>query len=301
VGKHYGKFKVLKVLGTLWRAFALARIVRKEGAHLSICHGSRACLLASAILKIPNITLTDYEFVAKIPTIRPTWLMAPSVIPDSELGNTGSKIVKYPGIKEDVYLSRFQPDGDLKARLGIAPGDLVVLVRPPASEAHYHNPQSDILLTETLTSLLADKRIKIILLPRNERQETQLRSAWADALTSGSLVIPSHVEDGLNLIWNADLVVSGGGTMNREAAAMGVPVYSIFCGKIGAVDRYLVEQGRLIMVQTVVEVRSKIKIEPRRELERNLQGSRIPALETIVDNVEAILKAELLRRPPVVR
>jgi len=70
VGKHYGKFKVLKVLGTFWRAFALARMVRKEGADLSICHGSRACLLASAILKIPNITLTDYEFVAKWSKVR---------------------------------------------------------------------------------------------------------------------------------------------------------------------------------------------------------------------------------------
>src|SRR6266851_8374496 len=101
--------------------------------------------------------------------------MAPSVIPDSELGSTGSKIVKYPGIKEDVYLSRFQPDGDLKARLGIAPGDLVVLVRPPATEAHYHNPQSEILLTETLTSLLADNGIHSILHPRHARRASQLR------------------------------------------------------------------------------------------------------------------------------
>jgi predicted glycosyltransferase len=226
--------------------------------------------------------------------------MAPSIIPDSALGNTGSKIVKYPGIKEDVYLSRFQPDEDLKTRLRIAPDDLVVLVRPPATEAHYHNPRSEVLLAETLTRLLADKRNKVILLPRNDRQETQLRSAWADALASGGLIIPRHVEDGLNLIWNADLVVSGGGTMNREAAAMGVPVYSIFCGKIGAVDRYLVEQGRLVMVQSVEEVRSKIKVQSRRKLERNLDGARVPALETIVDNVEAILKAEMLRRAPAV-
>ena len=298
VGKHHGKLKVLKVLGTLWRAFALARIVRREEAHLSISHGSRACLLASAMLKIPNITLIDYEFVAKIPTIRPTWMMAPSVIPDKQLGNNGTKILKYPGIKEDVYLSRFQPDGDLRTRLGIAPGDLVVLVRPPATEAHYHNHQSEILLTETLNYLLEDKKIRIILLPRNERQEAQLRPAWADALASGTLVIPDHVEDGLNLIWNADLVVSGGGTMNREAAALGVPVYSIFCGKIGAVDRYLVEQGRLIMLQKVEDLRSKIKLAPRRELKRNLEGTPVPALETIVDNIEAILKAEMLRQSP---
>ena len=298
VGKHYGKLKVLKVLGTLWRAFALARIVRREEAHLSVSHGSRACLLASAILKIPNVTLIDYEFVAKIPSIRPTWMMAPSVIPDKQLANNGTKIVKYPGIKEDVYLSRFQPDGDLRTRLGIAPGDLVVLVRPPATEAHYHNHQSEILLTETLNYLLEDKKIRIILLPRNGRQEAQLRPTWADALASGTLLIPDQVEDGLNLIWNADLVVSGGGTMNREAAAMGVPVYSIFCGKIGAVDRYLVEQGRLIVLQNVEDLRSKIKLERRRELKRNLEATRIPALETIVDNIEAILKAEMLRQGP---
>ncbi len=86
--------------------------------------------------------------------------------------------------------------------------------------------------------------------------------------------------------------------MNREAAAMGVPVYSIFCGKIGAVDRYLVEQGRLIMVQTAQDVRSKIKVEARRESARDLNGTRVPALETIVDNVETILRDELRGGPP---
>ena len=298
VGKHYGKLKVLKALGTLVRAFALTRILRGEGPHLSISHGSRGCLLASYLLKVPNITLIDYEFVAEIPSIRPTWLMAPSIIPDDHFRNMGTKIAKYPGIKEDVYLPRFQPDETLKTRLGIAPGDLVVLVRPPATEAHYHNPQSEILLTEALTRLLSDKRVRIILLPRNNRQEAELRSTWANALASGGLLIPDHVEDGLNLIWNSDLVISGGGTMNREAAAMGVPVYSIFRGKIGAVDHYLAEQGRLILLRNAEDVRSKIKVQPRQKFARDPNRSHVPTLETIVDNIESILDAEMSRRAP---
>ncbi|MGA8865315.1 MAG: DUF354 domain-containing protein, partial [Candidatus Sulfotelmatobacter sp.] len=120
----------------------------------------------------------------------------------------------------------------------------------------------------------------------------ELRSAWAEALASRKLLIPDHVEDGLNLIWNSDLVISGGGTMNREAAAMGVPVYSIFRGKIGAVDRYLAQEGRLVMVETVEDVRTKIKAVRRsRQLQRS-NGRNVSALETIVDNIVHILDAQ---------
>jgi predicted glycosyltransferase len=289
IGKHYGKHKILKALGTLWRALVLARVVRKEGVHLSICHGSRGCLLASALLRIPNITLIDYEYVAKIPTVRPTWLMVPSVIPDSEFKNSESKILKYPGIKEDVYLSNFRPDETLKSRMRISAKDLVVIVRPPATEAHYHNPESEILLTAAMNKLLSDERVKTILLPRNKRQETELRAAWKTGLSSCRILIPDHVEDGLNLIWNSDLVVSGGGTMNREAAAMGVPVYSIFRGKIGAVDEFLAQQGRLTLLQNVDDVKAKIKLQHRADLGRDSNGPRVRALETIVDNIESIL------------
>ena len=129
---------------------------------------------------------------------------------------------------------------------------------------------------------------RIVLLPRNKRQEAQLRSAWREVIASGKVVIPDHVENGLNLIWNSDLVVSGGGTMNREAAAMGVPVYSIFRGKIGAVDRYLAEQGRLFLVQSVEEVQTKIKA-IRREKSAKPLATDFPALAAIMQNLENIL------------
>jgi len=289
VGRHYGKLRVLKAVGTCWRALALVAAVRKEKPALAMSHGSRACLLASTLLGIPNITLADYEFVAKVPTVKPTWLMVPSVVPDEALSLSGSKVMKYPGIKEDVYLSRFRPDLGLRKRLGVSPNALLVIVRPPATEAHYHNPESDGLLTEALRRFVGEADVTIILLPRNKRQETELRSVWVEDIASGKILIPDHVEDGLNLIWNSDLVVSGGGTMNREAAAMGVPVYSIFRGKIGAVDHYLVDQGRLVLLETVEDIRTKIKAVPRKQ-SKQLSRANSPALETIVQSVVSILE-----------
>jgi hypothetical protein len=289
IGKHYGKHKVWKAIGTCWRALVVTATVRKEKIDLAVTHGSRGCLLACALLGIPDILLFDYEFAAKIPTVTPSWLMAPGVIAGCHAKN-GAKIIGYPGIKEDVYLSRFHPDYRLKQRLGIPADDLLVMVRPPAIEAHYHNPESEKLLEEAIKRFVSNPSTSILLLPRNKRQEAELRSAWAGAIGLKQILIPDHVEDGLNLIWNSDLVISGGGTMNREAAALGVPVYSIFRGKIGAVDSYLADQGRLVLLETVEDVRTKIKAVHREPHKQRLSGENSPALETIVRNIISIVE-----------
>ena len=292
VGKHYGKHKIWKACGTCWRALALAAVVRKEKPDLAISHGSRGCVLTSSLLGIPSVVLMDYEFTSKLPGVRPTWLMVPSVVPDDSIRwQIDSRVLRYPGIKEDVYLASFRPDEELKKRLGISGDELVITVRPPATEAHYHNPESEILLTEVLHGAVSNPIARVILLPRNKRQENELRSSWTKDIVSGKILIPQHAEDGLNLIWNSDLVVSGGGTMNREAAGMGVPVYSIFRGRIGAVDRYLADRGRLILLETVEDVRTKIKA-VHREHEQHLGGATSLTLAAIVRNIISIVESK---------
>ena len=284
IGGHYGKHKILKAAGTIWRALALISLVRKERPDISLCHGSRGCLITSKVLGIPHLALIDYEFTAGIPSMRPTWVMLPSVV-GHQLAHQGLRVLHYPGIKEDVYLPSFRPDPGLRKRLGIAPEALVITVRPPATEAHYHNPESELLFMETLKRFSADKSTTIILLPRNKRQESELKETWKAEVSAGRIVIPDHVEDGLNLIWNADLVISGGGTMNREAAAMGVPVYSIFRGKIGGVDRYLADQGRLVLLESVEDVRTKIKPVHREKDQRPSDEHSNETLNAIVANI----------------
>ena len=288
VGRHYGKHKVLKTLGTFWRAFALMHIVRRQRPDLAVCHGSRALLLACTLLRIPAVAIMDYEFGAELPFVKPRWLLVPSVLTEHKMGFT-TAIVTYPGLKEDVYLSMFEPDPTLRDRLGIAAGDVLIVVRPPASEAHYHSPEGDKLFTEVLNRFANKPGIRVLLLPRNKRQEIELHSAWAGQIAARNILIPAQAEDGLNLIWNSDLVISGGGTMNREAAALGVPVYSIFRGKIGAVDRYLAEQGRLILLKRVEDL-TKINCVRRKTDRSQRDRNANPGLDAIIRNLVSMVE-----------
>jgi predicted glycosyltransferase len=133
----------------------------------------------------------------------------------------------------------------------------------------------------------------VALLPRNERQSATLRREWADCIAKGKIVIPGHVVDGLNLIWHSDLVISGGGTMNREAAALGVPVYSIFRGKVGAVDRHLADTGRLVLLERVEDIHTKILLRPRVRDRREVSESSA-ALRSISESVISIAEHECL-------
>ena len=156
----------------------------------------------------------------------------------------------------------FRPDPSLIERLQLN-GDVIVTVRPPATEAHYHNPESERFFVQFMNRLCGTQGAKAVLLPRNKNQETEIRKHWPQWFEDSKVVIPERAVDGLNLLWHSDLVVSGGGTMNREAAALDVPVYSIFRGKIGAVDRQLQSEGRLMLIESVEEVQTRIAFRRR--------------------------------------
>lgn len=289
IGRHYGKNTALKLFGLGWRALQLIPGALREKPILVLSHGSRSQLLAANILRIPSVTIADYEFARIWMLVRPTWVITPEVISDEAIHSRQDHILKYPGIKEDVYVPRFKPDPKVLADLGLDDTDLIVTIRPPATEAHYHRPESDQLFKAVLEFLGEQPRVRMILLPRNERQAADIRSKWAPLFDRGVILIPNQVVDGLNLIWHSDLVISGGGTMNREAAALGVPVYSIFRGTIGAVDRYLAAEGRLVLIEDVQEIPKKLVLAKRNRASspQTLQSS---TLSTIVDHITTILR-----------
>jgi predicted glycosyltransferase len=193
-------------------------------------------------------------------------------------------------LKENVYLERFIPDPSIRSRLGVANGDLMVTVRPPASEAHYHNPESDQLFHAVMEFLAQKAEVRTVLLPRNERQAILVKSTWPELIQSGKIIIPDHAVDGLSLLWFSDLAISGGGTMNREAAALGVPVYSIFRGTLGAVDRYLSEAGRLVLLERAEDLNRKIRL-CRWERPETPGKCQTNTLSAIVGNIVSILRS----------
>jgi hypothetical protein len=264
-----------------------------ERADLAVSHGSRAQLLSSFVLGIPTVMIVDYEFIAKVATLKSDWIFMPHFIPDSSAHQAKKQVMKYPGLKEDVYVPRFRPDPSLRNELGLSPKDLVVTVRPPATEAHYHNEEAEALLNAALNLLVERSDVRVILLPRNEKQAKVLRKEWTKYIQNRKIIIPDQVVDGLNLIWISDLVISGGGTMNREAAALGVPVYSIFRGQIGGVDKYLASSGRLVLIEKVEEIRSKIILEHRQRAREN-SGQRNSVLESVVAGIISIAEHQCL-------
>lgn len=291
LGRHYGKNKLLKLVGLVFRAFQLLPSLLREKPDLALSHGSRSQLLVSALLGIPSLIISDYEFAKGWAFIRPTWVMVPEVIPDAALKINGSRVLKYPGIKEDVYVHNFRPDPSIRAQLGLSEEEIVVTVRPPADEAHYHSPRSDELFRAAMDFLGSKPQIRLVVLPRNQRQANFIRQSWPKLCTAGKIIIPQQVVDGPNLIWHSDLVISGGGTMNREAAALGVPVYSIFRGKIGAVDRYLAQTGQLVLLETVGDMQGKLVLSRRHRpgKPKNADGT---ALRAIIENVVEVVSRE---------
>jgi len=290
IGGNHGKLKLVKGLGVVYRAFKLGPFAQREKPDLAISHGSRSQIIFTRMAGIPSVVLFDYEHASRIPFIDYDNFIIPEVIPAEVIKVKHRYIGKYPGIKEDVYVPRFRPTEGVLDEFGIDADRIVVLIRPPATDAHYQSPKSAALFRVVMDYVSADPETAIILLPRNEQQETMVRETWPDLIGAGKLVIPEKAMEGLNLMWHSDLVISGGGTMNREAAALGVPVYSIFRGETCYVDRYLTESGRLIMVESPQEVACKIRLEKWQRPEEPMKSSN-RTLQVIVDELEAIAAA----------
>jgi uncharacterized protein len=271
----------LKVGGTVLRALQLSNKMKLEKSDLAVSHGSRAQMLSSMLLGIPSVAIMDYEHVEGF--IRPKWIMMPEVINGSSQFPE-DHILKYPGIKEDVYVPTFKPDPKIRTDLGLSRSDLLVTIRPPATEAHYHNPEAEALFTEAVNYLGSMDEVKMVILPRYDVQKVIIANEWPEWHSKRKIIIPEKVLDGLNLLWHSDFAISGGGTMNREAAALGLPVYSIFRGKIGAVDRFLSQSGRLTLLESVADVRAKIKVE-KRTLPSGPPESNTRTLNAVVDGI----------------
>lgn len=294
VGRHYGKNPAMKIIGLLWRAAQLLPFAIRQKPGLALSHGARSQTLACNLLRIPTILIADYEHARTAPLTHPRWTIVPDSLDPKGLPSKISRVRHYRGIKEDVYVPGFTPSGTLLATLGVQDHDIIVTVRPPANEAHYYNPESDVLLVALMTRICQTPNIQAILLPRNHAQEEGFRKNYPGWFDDAKTIVPPGAVNGLDLLWSSDFVVSGGGTMNREAAALGIPVYSIFRGKAGAVDLNLEKQGRLTMIQSVEEVSSKIRF-VRRSKARQPDNRPRAALQDIIEHVEDIILIDGVR------
>lgn len=262
VGAEYGRGMAGKVKGTLGRAWQLAGAMRGSGVAVSFGHGSRALPLASRLLGVPTVTMYDYEWVdARLFNLCCRSILLPDAISADrcrEAGIASGKVVSYPGFKEELYLGMGDLDLSIPAALGLRGSAVKVLLRPPATTAHYHNPEAEGLLEAILEVLARSNDVQLVYLPRTPDQRELPAKAGVR-----EVIVPERVFDGPSLVAAMDLVISGGGTMTREAAIMGIPSYSFFRGREGMVDEALAASGRLALLASADDVRAKLRVGPR--------------------------------------
>ena len=240
VGRHGGRSAFGKARTEIERLGALRRWARPRRFDVALAHGSHDLTLTARRLGIPSATSFDYEFAwlqHQLGCRAATRVVVPEAILAERLQRYGvraPKLLHYPGLKEEYYLADFEP----------APREetdqVLVVVRTPPDVSLYHR-RANPLFPRVLERLGRDERVRAVVLPRTDEQRAGIR-----ALGLPSLVVPEQAVEAQSLIANADLVVSAGGTMNREAVALGVPVYTTFEGRLGGVDEALIREGRLI-------------------------------------------------------
>jgi predicted glycosyltransferase len=252
IGAHGGRALAGKAGNLIGRAAALRKWARERGVELAVSHNSYAQVLAARALGIKSVTLMDYEHqpANHLAFRLASRVIVPRSFPEEALRRYGArakKVRRYNGTKEDVYLADFAPDprfAETLGELGVKADDVLVIVRPPALDALYHRFENE-LFDELLNRLSARAGVKIILLARTEEQ----RAAYSKR-SGANLILPRVALDGSNLVAYADMVISAGGTMNREAAALGVPAATIYAGRWAAIDEELVREGRLKRLAT---------------------------------------------------
>ena len=239
IGRHRGGRLSAKARGLAERSLALARWARGRRFDHALGHGSNDITIAAALLRIPSSTMFDYEWATVQHNVNcrlARYVVVPDAIPPERLYRYGArgKIRAYPGLKEEYYLADFEPDRSILGDLGLDPARTIAVVRTPPEVSLYHRFEND-LFAGVLDRLAGEQTV---VLPRTPEQRSELARR-------GGFIVPERAIDAQSLVAFADVVVSAGGTMNREAVALGTPVYTVFEGRLGAVDERLIAEGRL--------------------------------------------------------
>ena len=276
VGRHRGGRLASKGLGLLSRSVALVCWAQGRRFDVAMGHGSNDVTVAATALRIPSATAFDYEWAAAQHHVNCRLnraVVVPRAIPPARLERYGArgKLRRYAGLKEEYYLADFEPDDAVLGELGLDPEAPIVVVRTPPEVSLYHRFENP-LFRRVLERL---RGTQAVVLPRTPAQRAEIAAL-------GGFTLPERAVDAQSLIARADLVISAGGTMNREAVALGTPVFTTFEGRLGAVDEQLLREGRLVRLEDPEQVRvekravhesDRIRRDPR-ELARLLLSAR---------------------------
>lgn len=244
IGSKSPPARLAKLRNIAGRARQLADFARSQNVDVGVSHNSYAATVAARMAGLPSVTAMDYEFQpANHVAFRfATRVLVPRDFPTRALraqGGTRRKAWRYEGFKEETYLHGFSPDPAVLDELGLARGERFFVARPSPAGATYHqfgNP----LFERVMTRLLERQDSRVVLLPRRPED----LEPYSD-IPESRKIVPTTAVDTRSLTFYAAAMLGAGGTMNREAALLGTPVFTLYAGRLAALDRRLIAEGRL--------------------------------------------------------
>ncbi len=291
IGQSFPKQALKKYYHTIIRGRHLKQVLKYVKPVCSVSHCSRSAILGAWMLGIPSLTMYDYEYINNtIQNLFCSKVLIPEAVNDQAIDDAGinpKNLARFPGLKEQLYLENYHPAPYFYDTYGIPNnGKVIITFRPPAENSHYHNSEVDRITTAVLEKIrLHKEKLFVIITPRTEEQ----RFKFDQFLTKHQVehLIPEYPLPGDDLIYHSDILITGGGTMVREAAVLGVPAYSIFKGKKGAVDKDLEKQKRLFFVDSPEQVPQILFKKRNREM-RPIEVSENQR-QYICDQIEALI------------
>lgn len=279
IGRYGGKNKIAKIFNLYSRSTELKNKLKSRKLRLAVSHGSRTQVIASGRMGIDSIVLLDYEYTEnKIFNRFAKQILMPKVIPDARLKSSGfdlKKIVRYNGLKEEIYLNGFIPDLTFRQKLNVYNNEILVLIRPPGMTSNYHDERSEDILLYFIKKLLTVNNLKIIVASRTKVDRDFIEKKFSK---NSNLRFLEKPVDGLQLIYNSNITISGGGTMNRESALLGTKTYSIFSGRKPFVDEYLESKGLITFVHSKKQVDDLI-------IEKSVKTSDFKISNNVADEI----------------
>lgn len=281
IGEHKGKNLAKKVGGVLSRFMDAYQNV--QNFDFSISCGSESAVWSSSLKGKKSIAFGDND-LAKQWTygLFVTKAFFPDAIEEAILTRQGiskSKLIRYHGYKEDMYLADYHPESFF---LESIPFKSYVVVRSENLQANYINNNSARPITPILLQELSRAGYNILYLPRYS-----VDKAYADGVKN--VYIPDKPLNGLDACYYSDAVLTGAGTFAREAACLGVPSFSFFAGKsLLAVDKSMIKDGRMFFSRDVSELMAKLKTSARTDVDlsrsKAVQAEVISKLKEVIES-----------------
>ena len=264
------------------RVRRLIPIARAFKPDVCVSHGAYDQIVTARLLNLRSLVSVDYEYQpANHLSFRlASRVLLPEAMDETDIrrrGATRRRTWRYRGLKEELYLRDFVPSDRVREELIGGHDGPVLTLRPPPEGALYHRDTNP-LFAALVEKLKSDPQLLTLVVPRHPHQAAELQAQF----TAENVRILDRVVDGPQLVWWSDALVSGGGTMNREAVVLGTPVWTIFASRLGAVDRQLVAAGRLHQLRALGDLDQFL---PERRVRRSGLAEDHQVLEQFCDAI----------------